>query len=741
MTRGQARVGAAIWVSLALIPPATAQPAGENAGAMESVVVTATLRSETAQQVAGPVTAFGADDMRRLGARTISDLAGFVPGMSYLQETAGSNLLVLRGITTGTSQLGGAVALYLDGVPIGASTPFGLGASAFNVSSFDLDRVEILSGPQGTLYGANALGGAIKYVTAAPVIGDFSAAGESQVSGTAHGGVNHDLHAALNVPVGSAAIRLDGISDYEAGFITDLDHGKTGLGDSHTGGGRLSILMHPLPELTLRLGAFYQSVNSNGLRTAFRDPVTHFPTEGFYGQSYPFTQAQYDQLTLVSAMADWDLHWATLTSVTGYQAGYGRKLLDESVAYDAILAPVYGAAVANLPLGVQFNVDTRKFTQEVRLASANTQSLQWLLGVFYDSEDTGKRFHFINGADPAGLFQGLKLIDADIPSHYREIALFADGTYQFDEKFDVTLGLRYSQNHQTYRQTTQGLLNSRTMPQAITTLAAPPSDESVFTFLVNPRYRISDTAFVYGRVTNGYRPGGPNFVTAASLNTPSFGADRLWNYELGIKSALLDGRAQLDLSVYDIEWTDIQLNENHGGINQIENAGDARVQGVEASANYRLPGDFLVGATASFTDARLTTPVASLELTARGTRLPLSPRFSFALAASHTIVLGDGYALQVRVTDRYLGDRNDGYAGSPVDPLYVLPAYNTVDTALEFSLPGGITLEGFVRNLFDVRGEVSATTFSNHYVPAAPVPVNLSQPRTIGLTARAALNP
>jgi iron complex outermembrane receptor protein len=169
-------------------------------------VVTAALRSETVQQVAGPVAAFGGDDMRRLGARNNSDQAGFDPGMSYLQETAGSNLLVLRGVTTGTSQLNGAVAMYLDGVPIGSSTPFGLGASAFNVGSFDLDRVEILSGPQGTLYGANALGGAVKYVTAAPVIGDFSAAGESQVSGTAHGGVNHDLHAALNLPVGSAAI-------------------------------------------------------------------------------------------------------------------------------------------------------------------------------------------------------------------------------------------------------------------------------------------------------------------------------------------------------------------------------------------------------------------------------------------------------------------------------------------------------------------------------------------------------
>lgn len=303
------------------------------------------------------------------------------------------------------------------------------------------------------------------------------------------------------------------------------------------------------------------------------------------------------------------------------------------------------------------------------------------------------------------------------------------------------MGLRYSQSHQTYSQTTQGLLNSRLAPQAVTTLAAAPSDESVLTFLINPRYRISDTAFVYGRVTNGDRPGGPNFVTATSLNTPNFGADRLWNYELGLKSTLLDGRAQLDLSVYDIEWTDIQLNENHGGINQIENAGDARVQGVEASANYRLPGDLLVGATASFTDARLTTPVASLGLAMPGTRLPLSPRFSFALTASHTIPLADGYALQVKVMDRYLGDRNDGYAGSPVDRLYVLPAYNTVDTALNFSLPGGISLEGFVRNLFDARGEVSATTLSNQYVPGAPVPVNLSQPRTIGLTVRAALNP
>jgi iron complex outermembrane receptor protein len=705
----------------------------------ETVVVTAQRRPELARDVPAPVTAFGAEDLVRTGATTIADLAGFVPGMTFLSETPGSNLLVLRGVATGTTQLNSAVAMYVDDVPIGISTPFGLGASAHSVNTFDLNRVEILSGPQGTLYGANALGGAVKYVTMAPRLGDLSFTGKSSVSGTNHGGSNTGLYGAVNAPLGqSVAIRITGIDQSDPGYVNDPDHGRDGLGGTRTLGARVSVLAQLTPEMDLRLSALTQGIAANGFAYAFRDPVTHRPTQGPFDQSFALAQPSYDSLTLYSAALNWKLPWASLAAITGYQYDHGRKLLDESTAYDAILSAGYGPAVANLPFGVKVNVGTRKFTQELRLASPDGAAVTWLVGGFYSDERTGETIDFVNGADPGGLLFGSVALHSVIPSSYREGAIFADGTLHVADGLDVTLGIRYSENRQDYQQISFGLLSNPAAPARVLHLEAR-SQGDVATFLINPRYRISENVMTYIRVANGYRPGGPNFSIPTYAGIPQFQPDTLWNYEAGVKSSWLDGRASIEAAVYDIEWTSIQLNVNHDGFNQLENAGDARVRGVEGSAQFHVTEGLTVRGMAAFTDARLTTPVPGLGLAQAGTRLPLSPRIQFALAVSQKFQLG-ATVLEARIADRYTGDRTNGYAGSTINPLYDLAAYNMVDGGFSASLPGGFTLDIFARNLLDTRGEISATTFTNHYVPGAPVPVTLTLPRTIGLALRADIN-
>jgi outer membrane receptor protein involved in Fe transport len=264
---------------------------------------------------------------------------------------------------------------------------------------------------------------------------------------------------------------------------------------------------------------------------------------------------------------------------------------------------------------------------------------------------------------------------------------------------------------------------------------------------------------VYAKISSGFRPGGPNFVLPPPFTQvpPSFKPDSLWNYELGEKSSFLDDKATLDFDIYDIEWSALQATDNVGGINQLVNAGNARVRGAEASFAYRILPDLSVGGTAAYTDGNLTTdsPVLGLP-TSSDAALPLSPKYNFALNGTYTYDLGDGFSGAVNVSDVYVGSRDAGYNVSPTaafagtgNPLYKLAPYNTVNFNLSFYLPHNMEIDAYLKNVFDVRGEVSAITVNDQYlnphflglgIPYAPVPVYLSQPRTVGLVLKWSLN-
>jgi iron complex outermembrane receptor protein len=713
------------------------QAAATNSGtSIETVVVTAEKRSESTQNVAGEVTALTAAALDQIHANSFSDFARTVPGVSYFSGGPTNNLIAIRGITTGGTQLGSAVGIYLDDVPVGASTQFGLGSQSFNINVFDLDRVEILNGPQGTLYGSNALGGTVKYVTAAPDLNSFGASAEVEGSSTEHGSLNDGLRAMVNMPLfdGKAAIRVDGLQQYDSGYTQDPDHGRKDVGSGRTLGGRVSFLAQITPDIDVRLSAYSQSIDGSGADVSFRDFTTHKPVEGPYDQSYVLKQPGESSLSLYSAVLNWNLHWANLTSVTGYQYNHGRYLSDESELYDALLA-------SPDPFGLPVNTSTKKFTQEVRLASPDNNTFEWVIGGYYDREITDESVDLIDAATPSGTLFGVLPFFGYLPSTYRELAAFADGTYFFSDKFDVTLGVRYSQQHQTYQSNLQSLFFPN--PFVINHYAAG-SDQNVATYLINPRYHVTDDTMIYARISSGFRPGGPNFVLPGGALPPSFQPDKLWNYELGEKSTLLDGKATFNFDVYDIEWTGIQTTVNAGGINQLVNAGNARVQGAEMSFGYRILPDLTVSGSAAYTDAKLITTSPIIGVNYKGARLPLSPKFNFALNANYSFEIGDGFSGAVNASDAYLGDRTAGYAGSTPgvgNPVYKLAGYNTLDLGLAIYMPRNMEVDAYLKNVFDVRGEVSASTINNQYLLGfAPVPVYLSQPRTIGLILKVSLD-
>ena len=716
---------------------AASQTTASSASTIETVVVTAERRTENVQNIAGGITALTGADLSASNAHNFADFASTVPGLSYFSGGPTNNLIAIRGVTTGGTQLGSAIALYLDDVPLGASTQFGLGFQSLNINTFDLDRVEVLNGPQGTLYGANALGGTIKYVTAAPDIDNFSARAELEGSDTQHGNWNDGLRGMVNIPLfdGQAALRVVGLQQFDSGYTHDPDHGRNNVGDGRQVSGRASFLYNITPDLTVRLSALVDRVNGSGADVVFRDFFTHKAVEGKYDQSYPLSQPSSDSLYLYSAVVDWNLHWASLTSITGYQIDKGKYESDLTTLYDALLASAD-------PFGLPVNDTTKKFTQELRLASPDNKNLEWVLGGYFTRETTDENVDLVDPANPGGTLFGFVPFDGFLPSTYREYAVFADLTYYITDDIDVTGGIRYSNQHQTYQSFIESLFFPT--PGVVVNYPSKPTNQSVVTYLINPRWHISDDTMLYARASSGYRPGGPNFVIPGSPTPPVFSPDKLWNYELGEKSTLFDGRATVNADIYDLEWKDVQTTVNVGGINQLVNAGNARVQGAELSFGYRALDQLLLGGTAAYTDAKLTTPAPIIGVLNKNERLPLSPKFNFSLEATYNYQITGDISGAINIVDSYVGQRIAGYEGDAYgvgNPGYKLNGYNNVDLNLSFFLSANLEADVYMKNVFDTRGEVSASTVTNQYIPAAPVPVSLSLPRTIGVVLKLGTSP
>lgn len=718
-------------------PVAGSPSPGVQAGALDlsqsgEIIVTATRRNERLQDVPGQVSALSGATLEALRAKNLTDFAAFTPGVSFEATSPSTNRVVVRGITTGGTQLNSAIGLYLDDVPLGSSTPFGFGVLAINVALFDLNRVEVLNGPQGTLFGANALGGTLRYITQAPVIGELSGRAEGEGSYTEHGDANYAARAVLNVPFGDkVAVRADAIVEHDAGFVDDPDHHRSNLGDARTLNGRLAILVKPTDNLSIRLSGFGRRIKSNGLQFTFRDPLTHQPTEGPYDQSFASLQPSEAQLYIGSGIVEWTLPFAKLTSVTAYQSTEISSVRDFAVAYSAILGGVFGAAGRN-PYVIPGDATTHRVTQEVRLSSPSNKSFEWVVGGFYSHEDTFQAISAVNTADPQGKLLGFTLAQFLLPSTAREFAVFANATVYLTPKLDITGGLRESFDHQVFTSNGVGLLIN---PKAPTTpvVSTGTSNENVTTYLANIRYRPVHNTLIYGRVASGYRPGGPNLIIGgASTGNSSFQSDKLWNYELGVKQTFAGGRGFANLSGYHIDWTNIQQVRNVGGINQLVNAGNARVNGVEGSFSYRLVPGLSFLAAATYTDAALTTPALVLGLANAGAPLPLTAKFSGAVSATYEFHLNDAISGNFNGGFRHTGPRNAGYPGSAIAPLYRLAAYNVVDITLSLRSKGW-EIGPFIKNLFDTRGEVSATTINNQYVPTTPVLVTLTQPRSFGI--------
>jgi iron complex outermembrane receptor protein len=692
--------------------------------ALEEIIVTAQKREEKLSETPLSITAVSAAQIEALGATEFRDIANTVPGLTIIGNGVGQSQVNLRGVTTG-GDASPTVGVYVDDVPYGSSTGFANFAQlALDVGLFDLDRVEVLRGPQGTLYGASTMGGLIKYVTTMPDTNNYSGNARAGISSTRGGGISYDGAGALNAPLipDLAAVRVSGFYSHDGGFEDNLASGQEDVNRSKLYGGRADFLLKPIDKLSIRLTGFAQNIYRDGSSASDYNLQTGTPIDGAYDQrrllAEPFTEHFY----LFSGTLDYDFGFAKLTSISSYQKADTELGEDVSALYVPLLQAAVGITLG--AVGVHQLANTEKLTQEVRLAGGS-HYLDWLAGGFFTRENT-LLFQNVPAFLPDGTVADFNLLTASIPSRFKEYAGFVTLTGHITDKLDLTAGLRLAHNQQNEVQNGSGLL--------IGSLPERAASATIKTYLIDTKYKLTETVMPYFRFATGYRPGGPNLVandiTGEPVAPPTFGADTLHSYELGLKASTPDRRYSIDTAAYWINWNNMQITAERNGVGVIANASSARNKGVELTLTAVPVDEVTVIANMGYIVAQLAAASADLGGYA-GERLPNTPKFTTSLSGDYSFPLGplQGFA---GATYRFVGARFGSFDESAGVPQYRMPSYSTVDLRTGVTLHNATRLQIYVKNLTDRPAQLNALTQTA--LAGGPAELIILQPRTVGLS-------
>jgi outer membrane receptor protein involved in Fe transport len=716
----------------------------------ESIVITAQKRAEPILEIPQSVSVVSGDTLERQQAMDIKQFANLVPGLSLTETNPGNTRIVLRGVNTGGVST--TVGVYVDETPFGSSSGLVNGAIlAGDFDTFDVQRIEVLRGPQGTLYGASSLGGVLKYVTVAPKLDSLSVRGRAGIESVHDGGIDWNTDAVVNVPLGKeVAFRASGFYRHDSGWIDGFrdnvtlgdvgSRGGTDVNSDNIYGGRASVLFKPTEQLDIRLTAILQNINVKEPSAVDVDPVSLDPIDG-YKRTFFIPSSTDTKYRVYDATINYDFGFASLLSSTSYGRLKQNLVIDGSLVYGPLLTDL--GFLLGLPPGSygleqdQFT-GFKKFTQEFRLTSPSSKTFEWMVGAFYTKEK-GKILQDLYAYDlaasdivPDSVFPGTF---AQLPSQYEELAGFVNGTWHVTDRFDLTGGGRYSHNKQSASEVLSGPLAGGGAE-----FDNLKSSESVFTYSVAPHYQFSDRTSAYARVATGYRPGGPNVLAPNPPPgvKPTYKSDRLTNYELGIKTEA-GRRLSFDVSAFLIKWKDIQLFQSIDNVGFNANGGKATSKGFEAQSTWRPAKGLSILANAAYTNAHLDEDALDAG-GFKGDWLPWVPRWAFSLNGDYDWMLSSSLHAFVGAGYHYVGkEYGDFDAAYAIETGHQrrINAYGEMDlrAGLDFNR---FTLEAYVQNLFNSRGLTSATYLTKALLggPALPggaLQAGVVQPRTIGL--------
>ena len=667
--------------------------------ALEEVIVTAGKRAESLQKVDQSIGVLSQETLEKMGASQFSDYYRFVPSLSLLDRGPGFSTVAIRGITSLSVVTAGTTSVYFDEMPVSHA------GFQPDLDAVDLDRVEVLRGPQGTLYGEGAMGGTVRIIThkADPtaISADFTAAGAT----TEHGGGSSAWSGVFNLPLvrDRLALRLVGYDRNDAGWVNNV------LGSSHvnclqTSGGRASVFARLTDSLTLTAVALTQDQHNGGTQSIDS-------SLGPYLQSRLNRENSSDRYHQYNITLQYDTGpLGVLTSSTSYF----DRMFDFARDLQA-LADDLGATGARITT----SLPTYAVAEEVRLVSASGGGLEYALGAYFDHTLQGDRENVYLNDVP------LPLISADSRASTTQYALFGESSVLLPQQWKVTAGLR-------------AFDLSLRLPGGE---AATPAARGL-----TPKFSIDhqfDSAhMVYLQAAKGFREGGANDATSPGVK-PTYRPDHVWNYEVGMKTHLEPLRTTVNLAAYYIDWSDIQVSvpdPNASYLNYIDNAGKAHSAGLEAEVTAHPLRALELQATLGYNSAVLHSLSRDGEPIYFRSRLPNVPRVVASLSADLTHNLAAGITGFARLDYSYTGTSfntvSDTLPGAT--PPVLQPSYNLLNIRLGVRGLRGFgpfsnDLELYADNLFDKRAALYIDP--NLSSPGNEV-VTVNRPRTIGIRVR-----
>lgn len=760
-------------------------------GKLEEVFVTATKREVSVRDLPYNITAVTGDMVEKLGVTDVADIAKVVPGIvvsdSGMRTGFITSAIIIRGMNVddagaliSPSKGVPSVSIYVNDTPLYA-----------NLQIMDVERIELLRGPQGTLYGSGSMGGNLRYVMRKPDLEGFSGEFTADISQTSSAGSsNYGAQVILNLPVSeNFGFRLNASYRQEAGF---MDH--NGLyareGNDRFNASALPVLANPgdpvgsAPIITsvkdaddadalffraaalyehehfsLNLNYFHQEMNTDSA------PMYHFKNaDDEYTNSKRTLEPFENTVDLASLEVQADLGFATLTSVTSYSDTSSQGLFDLTDLY--VNFPFYPFVYGNSPRPIivsHSQLDNEDFTQEFRLVSNGDGRIDWLIGAFYhDSErNSSERQYFPGYADYAnacfpafgfgppicgfgslyGVFPNngpVELTEAnkdlayltDFQDTFKDVAIFGEITLHVTDAWQITGGVRIFD--QEYTVTEQGGLVFVPGGVVGTTNSFDDSDEL---FKLNTSYSFGDHQ-VYAVWSEGFRRGGANALGALGTPETSFYLpDEATNIEIGVKG-LINDRIEYTLGYFDVDWKNIQTRGSCTPLflQCTVGAGEATSKGVEAELIAQLSDSFQLRAGYTYVDATLDKPSELLATPGPGTgkaspgdRLPGTPKSSGNITGLYVTELKNGWVLDANATYSYLGKRTTRMRALESQTL---DSYAIVDASVAVS-SSNWTMRLFAVNLFDENARISQnpTTQFGDLAPAMA-----RRPRTIGLS-------
>jgi iron complex outermembrane recepter protein len=741
---------AAVGCCTALTSPVWAQLAPPSQD-LEEIVVTAEKRESTVQKTPISMTVFSGADLQAQGISDLTSVAQEVPGVSFKTSGPGQTEFEMRGLTS-TGGESPTVGFYLDETSLTPPAMAQNGKVVIDPALFDLNRIEILRGPQGTLYGSGSMGGTIKLVTNQPDTKNFSASVEGIGSGTYNGGgFNHTENGMINIPIvdNLAAVRVVLTDKYVEGWI-DRDvvspfpletNGSTTRGNVAAApvidqyrqsnwetlrGGRATLLVTPTDRLSITAAVMYQRIDQGAPNTIDVPPGNEVHYQPF-DVAEPFNDTfnlysltvkyNFDNFQVVSATSDWNRTQFQTQDISEAMQDYIGGFFGPSAEFP------FSTADGGLGAGSLSEDDyTRQFSEELRVASTGDGALQWLVGGYYSGfHATSHVYSYYEGF--TALFGTDNLADNHRLLGVDQYALFGESSYQLPDHFKATVGLRYFTYHSDSATSVSGVSANGTSE----TLFGLAQNSGV-TPKFNLAYVPSDDLTVYGTASKGFRPGGPNppIPSPCPVAPGQFGPDSVWSYELGEKAKMINSRVSIDGDVYYEDWSNIQQQVAPAcGYKFTTNAGKAKVYGAELEVAVIVVPGLVLSQNVGYTHATNSTTLPSAGVVA-GQRLLDVPEVTATTSLSCKYPLPNSMNLIARATNSYVDSIQDiTYARN------TLPSYDLV------GVRAGVETERWSAVLFVDNATNKVALLSDTGALSANIStlnrVATNQPRTIGV--------